>query len=155
MSQIVVEMIRCVKCGKTKPSKEFEGRYDICNGCSSFQSKKPVKAFCFYCHKPIYERTPHILGMTAEFTEFVCGNCFNRGKYRPRGELNYYKSCRSCKEYFYTFDEKQKFCTPKCYFFDSSTLVSKSSKDGKITSQLTSFQVLHNHVSKLEDEKKS
>ena len=64
MSQIAIEIIRCVNCSQEKTSKEFEGRYDVCTSCLTFKSKKIIKVFCFYCHKPIYERTPHVIGMT-------------------------------------------------------------------------------------------
>ena len=114
-ASIPLKNYRCVRCGRSKTPDQFSGLYPVCLECSSFESKKPIKAFCLKCHKPIYESTPHVIGMQSEFTEFVRRSCFNEGKYRPSGELNYYKLCRSCKEYFYTYDDRQKFCTPQCY----------------------------------------
>lgn len=137
MSQIAVEIIRCIKCGQEKTSKKFKGRYDVCTSCSTFESKKFIKAFCFKCHKPIYERTPHIIGMTAEFSEFVCRSCFNSGKYRPRGEINYYKLCKNCGEYFYTYETRQKVCTPKCFFSEKKPSTDPPHLSSKSTSSNT------------------
>lgn len=114
MSYKNLETIRCVKCGKSKPSKEFIDHQNICQECISFQSKKFVKSFCFRCHRPIYESTPHVIAMVDNFTEFICQNCFNSGKYKPRGELNYFNRCRGCGNYFYTTENRQQVCSSVC-----------------------------------------
>lgn len=137
MSQITVEIIRCIKCGHKKQSNEFNGRCDVCTSCSTFESDKFIKAFCFKCHRPIYDRTPHVLGMTAEFSEFVCRSCFNKGNYRPIGELNFYKRCKTCGEYFYTYETRQKVCTPQCYFSEKNSSVSSPHLSSKSPSSNT------------------
>lgn len=128
MSQAVLQANRCVKCGQDKLNEDF--RF-VCVSCSSFKADKFIKAFCFKCHRPIYERTPHVIGMTEEFSEFVCRTCFNSGKYKPRGELNYYKCCKSCKEYFYSYENQQKFCTPQCYLSEKKPAVTSSQLSSK------------------------
>ena len=133
---------RCIKCGK---DHQFSGLHPVCLDCSSFKSKKFIKAFCFKCSKPIYERTPHVVSLQSEFTEFVCKSCFVN--YRPRGETNYFKSCRNCKEYFYTPDDQQKYCTLQCYFSEKESSVDSSNskthaleKNEELMSEIASYQ---------------
>lgn len=71
---------------------------------------------CIKCGKEFTDQTWHVLGIQLESSEVVCMTCYNNGRYRPLGELNFYRKCKnySCREYFYTLSQDIVFCTEEC-----------------------------------------
>ena len=84
-----------VRCTAEGCNNEFQRTHALQLYCSTYCKMNPALCTC---------------GNRVSRKSTECSNC-----HRNRGETSYKKCCRSCLNFFTTLDNRQKYCSRKCY----------------------------------------